>query len=65
MNAREKKEREANEIDCELDRLARKAHRLYEVDYDRRWQETYRKIDAARGAVRQLMSEKGRQQTMA
>lgn len=63
MNSREK-EQEADRIDCELDLLARKARRLYEADGDRRWQETYMKIDTARGAVRQLMSEKDRAATM-
>lgn len=61
-NTREK-EREADRIDLELDRLARSARRQYEADGDRRWQETYMKIDAARGAVRQLMSEKDRAAT--
>lgn len=52
-----KKEQAANEIDCELDRLARKAVREYEADGDQRWRDTYMKIDAARGSVRRLMSK--------
>lgn len=57
------KEREADQMDWELDKLARRAHRRYEADGDQRWRETYMKIDAARGAVRQLMSEKDRAET--
>lgn len=60
--AREK-EKLADGIDLELDRCARRARSAYESDGDQRWKETYMKIDAARGAVRRLMSEKDRAAT--
>lgn len=58
------KEQEADRIDCELDALARSASRRHETDGDQRWQEAYMKIDAARRAVRRLMSEKRRAETV-
>lgn len=51
------KEKLADEIDLELDRQARKAHRAYERDGDQRWKNAYMKIDAARGSVRLLIPE--------
>jgi hypothetical protein len=50
------KEKEANEIDLELDRLARRCRRHYEADGDARWQKAYMKIDGARSEVGTLMS---------
>jgi len=58
-----KKQVEADRVDLELDRLARRVHARFEDDRDPQWAAAYVSIQAARRAVRGLMSEKRRAET--
>lgn len=49
-------ETEASRIDLDLDRLARRAYDLREID--ERWRTIARHVDAARSVARSMMSKK-------
>lgn len=56
-----KEQHDANVIDCDLDRLARRCHEKREADD--RWRQASMSIDRARRLVRQFMHPKRREQT--
>lgn len=62
---KKKKEIEADAIDLELDRLARRCRARWEdsADGDQRWGNAYVAINGARRAVRAMMAPKRRAET--